>query len=702
MKKTVKFSAILLAVNIFMSALPSAYASDALILSDPVYTVGAVETDAPQPGFVTTAVTVTNPGNEDTDVCLVVSVTDNTTGKLVSADVDVKTVPKNGSIELSKGIEVAENQTHHYYVWDNVLNHTPLRNTHPTDVKNVIGTAKTNSADISWDDALDDKGIKSYVLKVNGNEVARSDSTSYSILGLDRNSSYSCEIYACDEEGLLSKNPASFDLETYGMEECILAENNNANFSFIENHTGKTMDSYTESDFIAGRDCFNNTSIDKPDGTGKKVCFFYFPVSPHYINQEVRNVAFEVTYYDDSGSGSPSVQYNSEDGNSGKTCNLDAKTNTKTWKTVHAEVSDAKFINPDALTNSSFRISVPSGTKIYKVALCPGDFYSPDAPNVKFGDNTTDTYDMLFYPDDAASAYGMLYTTINGTACMCAPTGKKFEFDIKDDCATRTGGYIEVTYFDDGDDVLVLNYNNADNLKGEIPFTDTRQFRTVQIPLDAAVFSNGISGAAGKKFDFTLATQYGNPLLITDVRYVPGDSDYVIPPVTEMYAEVSDDGTSLDGRLEISIWNGSYDRDIGYSGKDGKAVQDGKHYLYNREFAGYTQAGQAWKRWKNAFYFKVPDSFVYGNDYGKVEVEVEYYATSGNIELLMKNASNSDKSAGKVAVTANTWTTKVFTVDSSDGNGIVFNNGFDGGCDFRINFDCQAYVHKVTVRKVTE
>lgn len=702
MKKSIKFSAVLLSVSMSVSALPIASASGYLQLSDPTYT-DADETviPNPQPGFVKTSITATNNGESTADAYLVVSATDNT-GKIQSIDDSLpedgstpKKIPGNGGSEvLSAGITLASGQAYNYYVWDSLINHTPLRNTAPTDIKDLESSVKTNSVDLSWADSLDDKGIKNYILKVNGNEVARSKEPSYSVLGLERNSEYTLEIAACDEEGVLSKNSTFVNASTYGVEECILTENDNNNFEFYENFQHPTLDSYTEHDFIGGRDCIKNT--EQEVGSNKKVGHFYFPVKSTYINQNMNNVAIEVTYFDDD-LGAPSIQYNAEDGSSGKQITLGNRTNTKTWKTVYVELSDAKFTNPEALTYSAFRVSAPKGTRVYKVALCPGDVYSPDVPNVKFGDNTTDTYDMLFYPESAVSAYNIDYNYIGDVACMYAPNGGTFEFDIKDSCARRTGGYIEVTYYDDADDSLVLKYNDVRGSKSElVEFTGTQEFKTVQIPLDASSFSNAISGADDKKFDFTLSTQNGCPLALTSVKYVPGDSDYVPEPITEVYAQVNANGTGFDGDLSLKRWVGSYDRNIAFSGEKALSSVDGKHYSFNEDYG----SDKGWRRWKNSWVFDIPNDFLAGEDYENVEVKIEYYVPDTNGATLTLFV-NTDSTKYDSSISGGQWATKVFTISKNDGKNATFSDGYGDG-DIKLQGDRQVYISKVTVKKITQ
>lgn len=701
MKKIIKISAILLSVNILFLIMPSAFAYDGLILSEPTYSVseGGSETTvpAPEPGFVITAIEVKNPGDSERNACLVVAATDNTTGKLAAINVDTRTVPKNGSITLSKGIELKTNQTLHYYVWESVINHKPLLNTPPTGIKNLLCEPKTNSVDLSWDPSLDDRGVKYYSVRVDGEEVAKAKENSYSVLGLDKLSSYDFEVFACDEEGLKSDSASSV-AETYGIEELILSDykNESGTLEFLKNHEHNTMDSYTiPEEEYAGRYCFKNEKL--PKGYNG---FFYIRTDPTYIDSKTNSVAVEVTYFDDD-LGAVSMGYKSEAGES-KTASFGSRTNTKTWKTSHVVVNDANLVNTGFSENTSFRFESYAGTRIYKVAVAPGDFYAPDSPNVRFGDGVTDTYDLAFFPEDAASAYGMNYDNIDGTPCMYAPNGGKFEFNITDEYAVRTGGYIEVNYYDSGEDVLVLNYPNIKNEKPTVDFENTGSFKTVRIPLEAATFDNSITGASGKKFDFTLSAKNGSPLAISSVKYVAGDSDYVAVPKTEIFSEMNENGTDFEGELGLnSTFNytpgtGGYDYCALYSGTAGREPLDGKHYIFNKDYGD-----TSWRKWKNAFYINVPKTFLDGTDYGSVEITVELYTEKGAILMEYNDGSGTNKTIKNSGIETGKWTTTTFTMDKS--TNMQFNRGIPGSTStssFRFNSDGEELkIHKVTIKK---
>ena len=95
----------------------------------------------------------------------------------------------------------------------------------------------------------------------------------------------------------------------------------------------------------------------------------------------------------------------------------------------------------------------------------------------------------------------------------------------------------------------------------------------------------------------------------------------------------------------------------------------------------------------------MPDSFLYGNDYEKVEIEVEYYApTATGLKLLARNASGTESTVASVAAATGAWTTKVFTLTPD--SGYVFSNGYSNSVDFRLTYDsAQGYIRKVTIRK---
>lgn len=645
-----KILAALLSVSMILSLMPSAFAYDGLILSEPTYSVssgGSEETiPAPQPGFVTTSVKVTNPGKSSANACLVVSVTDNSTGKLVAIDVDSQTVPAKDSVILSKGINLTSNQTHNYYVWESIANHKPLTNTPPTAIKNLVCAPKTNSVDLSWDESLDDKGIKNYVVKLNGKEVAKPKTPSYSVLGLDMNSPYKFEVFAYDEEGLTSAS-ASSSAKTYGIEELILSDysNESGTLSFVQNHTAENLDTYTEPENYAGRDCFKSKKLESKGYTG----FFYFPTNSAYIPSSMKSVAVEVTYFDDDlGAFSMRYDYDYPEGADSvtKIKSFNDRTNTKTWKTTHMVVDDAAFAS--SMSTASWRIESPAGTRIYKIAVAPGDKYAPNSPNVKFEEGLTDTYDMAFYPEEAKSAYSMYYNYVAEKPCLYAPNGGNFEFDITDEYATRTGGYIEVTYYVDSSDTLVLDYPSGKGEVSSVPVEYTGNFETVQIPLDAATFDNSISGANNRKFDFKLYTKNDSPLGISSVKYVAGDSDYVVVPKTEITSVMNEDGTDFVGDIGLSSTfdynpgTSGYDSCVLYSGTAGRQPLDGKHYMYNKE---YTNAppGAGWRQWKNAFYIKVPKSFLNGVNYESVEITLELYTTTGSILMEYSDGSGTNK-----------------------------------------------------------
>ena len=264
------------------------------------------------------------------------------------------------------------------------------------------------------------------------------------------------------------------------------------------------------------------------------------------------------------------------------------------------------------------------------------------------------------------------------------------EFDYYDDSNSELSGKgVEIKY---------LKYND-----GGTPTTGTataatiagtNTWKTAKVTLTDAQF-NHASGVleSGKTYDFRIGMGINRGgFASTNIKvYVPGASSM---PEHTVYAEVNAEGTAVVGTLPASIWDGSYDRNIGYSGTDGMSAVGGKHYLYNREYEPPTNQG--WKRWRNGFYFKVPDDFLYGSDYTKVEIEVEYYApTATAIAIVAKNSSG-DTTIGRQSATTGAWITQTFTINS----GVLFSNGFDSSADFRFTFeDAQGYVHKVTVKK---
>ena len=268
------------------------------------------------------------------------------------------------------------------------------------------------------------------------------------------------------------------------------------------------------------------------------------------------------------------------------------------------------------------------------------------------------------------------------------------EFDYYDDSNSELSGKnIEIQY-------LAYNGGGAAKkvTKNGPAFTGSNTWKKATVTLTDAQFDkSGAVASDGRNYDFRIGVGYNRGgFASTNIKvYVPG---CVPMPDHEVSAEVNSAGTAFEGDLPISNW-GSYDRNIGFSGTDGMSAVGGKQFAYNREYTDY--GSDTWKQWANAFCFKIPDDVLYGSDYTRVEVDVEYYApTSGTtLKLLTKNSSNSEISVENVSAVTGAWTTKTFVITSTDGKNIVFNNGSSGDVDIRITFDKQAYIHKVTIRK---
>jgi len=197
---------------------------------------------------------------------------------------------------------------------------------------------------------------------------------------------------------------------------------------------------------------------------------------------------------------------------------------------------------------------------------------------------------------------------------------------------------------------------------------------------------------------------------------------------TEISAEVNSNGTAFEGdlilrrRYDNSRWTNTeaYDRKIIFSGETGKSAVGGKTYSYNEE---YTECVKGkYQRWRNSWYFDIPNSFLDGKNYETVEIEVEYYLPSVATNKTLSLFVGSDKAEYTSSLVSEKWTTAVFTISKNDGKNVDFtdnysnvtsNNFYDKytetASNFRImtkgstnNAGSQIYIHKVTVRKITE
>lgn len=268
---------------------------------------------------------------------------------------------------------------------------------------------------------------------------------------------------------------------------------------------------------------------------------------------------------------------------------------------------------------------------------------------------------------------------------------------------------LEFDYYDIADGTifngidLVLEYRAYDPATGAskagsksiINCGSTNTWKNLKVELTDACFDHA-GDFNGFKWDFALrhgANRGG--VAMTNIKVYETASSTM--PENEISAVINADGTAFEGDLTLSNWN-SYDRHIGYSGNndDSLTAVDGKHYTFNERYD--YPAGKAWAEWKNAWYFSIPDDFLYGTDYENVKIVVEYYLPKDDIgfRIYAKNTNGGEYSAwasnGKFK-----WVTDVFEFKPGDGNNVTFANGFSE--DFKIECNGQGYIHKVTVIK---
>ena len=219
---------------------------------------------------------------------------------------------------------------------------------------------------------------------------------------------------------------------------------------FVLNDSNKTSDSYTEAAEIGGEACRVNTlqRVETDSGVKNKVGMFYFKADRRIINENDRNVVITVRYYD-SGTGEVSLQYNAADGSIAKKIVLAKKANSNTWKEASAELTDAKFVAPQALTYSDFRVVADAGTYISRVS----------AEN-KTGISDSGKQYVLWTPE-SNSGLSLTSGSSDGSLTAAAPIG----FDVENEYmqgADANMAWIDITYEDTAAGNICIDYNTSD------------------------------------------------------------------------------------------------------------------------------------------------------------------------------------------------------------------------------------------------
>jgi len=303
----------------------------------------------------------------------------------------------------------------------------------------------------------------------------------------------------------------------------------------------------------------------------------------------------------------------------------------------------------------------------------------------------TGWYEVYTYASGAKRGSSFLSFQVDNSIISADTRNLTVEFEYFDNGHSDLSGQrVELTY---------LAYNNGGTptkkTVGVVGYGRDGKWKTAKVVLTDAQFdhSNGVI-QGGYNYDFRLgsSTNRGG-LTVSSVRVYANNA--VAMPEHEICSVVNADGTALEGDLVQSIWTGSYDRNIGFSGNNtlGLTAVEGKHYTFNHE---YLDDGGSWRRWKNSWFYNIPDDFLSGTDYENVKIAVEYYLPGEmGLQIVTKNASDGKDAPVWAKNSKNVWETHVFEYKNGSAN---FAGDF-AGCDFKFEINGQGYIHKVTVTK---
>lgn len=416
---------------------------------------------------------------EERSVTLVAAYVKKGTGEILSINSSAALLAADGDVlEVTLQDKSGEDAELRYFVWDSLASRSALRNGAPTaPAAAEQDSATINSATISWTDAADDYGrVEKYNIYDEGMLVVEGViGNSATVENLAWGSSYNLEVKAVDDENAESVLSAPVAVTTAEVPGSVTAGDT------ITDDTEKRLEF-----FLSTGENYNAT---KPTTAGGVACrqtiltpggrstFLNYKFSPQYMQtiEDQKEFVLELTYFDEGtepisinlfgyldDKGKDDQAYVSSGLIDGST--MPQKQNTMTWKTARVKFKfPGHFSENTNAGNGFFNFRVKDndpqgGLKVYKFAVAPKSEYNP--------------MDAYFKAESATFTCGL-----NTAAATSAPVEKEgrnavrlstFTFAVTDkEVQAKDNAYIELNYYADADDAIVLGADEYPLVKGK-------------------------------------------------------------------------------------------------------------------------------------------------------------------------------------------------------------------------------------------
>ena len=402
------------------------------------------------------------------------------------------------------------------YVWDSFEGQKSLINQPPAEPAEVEVTDTTaGTADLSWTKADDDrKAVSSYNIYRDGNLVGSTPFTNYTGENLDFGETYTFGVTAVDDSGLESEYVAETEATTkdvptitYVSKDPVEAPNSTqVNTTNIEcSWMGQNTYLWTAPTEADGLMCHETTMYDRvnDDESITKLHSFFHTKSPFtYIDGDTKNIVIEITYFDEkpaSNTGAETISVAYQGGSASTQFQDTGFWRTKTFEITNAKFTEAALNNAGKLYNIRFN-STTVGLKVYKTTVARADEFVRPAASIKM-DGALILRDILVYREDGQTSYD----EVNGEKCLKIESGNYLEMDAETIAANQRNVNVEITYLDEGEGSIILEYAGEEGPGMEIISRgNSGEWKTKVITLDDAKLDGSLTSSFGRTVDLKL------------------------------------------------------------------------------------------------------------------------------------------------------------------------------------------------------